>query len=242
MNALLLLFLAFAKPQAAPPAQSVIAAERAFAARAQSEGQWTAFRATAAPDAIMLAPDPINAHQFLARFRSDPPVAVMWWPARVWLSCDGSLAVTSGPWVRRGGTQIGSFTTVWKEQDDRSWRWVYDNGRELPRAIDAPDEPATVSPYCREQPRRLDPEGLEPRPLVQFEGRAPGEGADALPAIPDAAPVASGSSRDRSLRWDVVRLPDQGPHAYAFRLFVRTRNNEHLALIEFHGLGARPSS
>ena len=239
MNALLLLLLA--APPAADAAPAVIAAERAFAARAQSEGQWTAFRATAAPDAIMLAPDPVDAHQFLGRFTSDPAVAVMWWPGRIWMSCDGSMAVTTGPWVRRGGTQVGSFTTVWKEQDDRSWRWVYDNGRDLPQAIDAPDQPATEVPFCGEQPRRLHPDELEPRPRVQFEGRAPNDGRDALPPIPNTEPAAQGSSRDRSLRWDVVRLPDQGAHAYAFRLFMRTRNHESVALIEFHGLEPRPA-
>jgi hypothetical protein len=41
---------------ATTPAQSVIEAERAFGAKAQQEGFWTAFRATAAPDALMFVP------------------------------------------------------------------------------------------------------------------------------------------------------------------------------------------
>lgn len=228
----------FPPPDAAP---SVIAAERAFASRAQSEGQWTAFRATAGPDAIMFAPDRVGAHQFLERFTSDPAVAVMWWPGRVWVSCDGTLAVTTGPWVRNGGTKVGSFTTVWRREPGEAWRWVYDNGRELPAAIEAPDQPAVEPIYCGGQPRRVDWSDRDPAPLVQFEGRAPNEGRDALPLIRESEPVAGGHSLDRSLEWSVVRLPALGAHAYTFRVFSRTRNHRRVALIEFSGLEQRPA-
>jgi hypothetical protein len=226
---ILALLLAAATPQTA------VEAERAFAAEAQTKGQWTAFRKYAAPDAIMMAPGTVNAHKFLERFASDPKVPVMWWPARVWVSCDDSLAVTTGPWVRRGGTQVGSFTTVWRREADGAWRWVYDNGRELPAAVDAPDEPAEEAVYCGGQPRGLDLSLRDPLPLVQFEGRALNEGREALATIRWGEAVASGQSRDRSLRWEVVRVEGGGADAYALRIFARTRNHERTALIEFHG-------
>jgi hypothetical protein len=245
---LIFLVLALAQPQLQPTeepsslaAREVIAAERAFAARAQSEGQWTAFRATAAPDSIMLAPDPINTHTFLRRFTSDPAVAVMWWPGRVWISCDGSLAVTAGPWVRNGGTQVGSFTTVWQRGDDGGWKWTFDGGRELPRAIGAPDAPIVETPYCATQPRALNLSVVYPPPVVQFEGRAPNEGLEDLSTMRWGEEVARGESRDGSLRWEIVRVTGRGAHAYVFRLHERTRNHERTALTEFHGLEPAPA-
>lgn len=228
-----------AYPQAMPQdeaARQAIAAERAFAARAQSEGQWTAFRATAAADAIMVAPGPVNAQDFLGRFTRDPAVSVMWWPARVWTSCDGTLAVTSGPWVRNGGTQVGSFTTVWRREAGGGWKWIYDNGRDLPAAIAAPDVPVSEEVYCGGQPARIDLSDSDPPPMVQFEDRAPGDGADAVAELRFGARVAGSQSLDRSLRWELVRVNERGENAYAFRLYARTRNHQRLALIDLHGL------
>ena len=122
------------KPAANPSA--VIAAELAFARLAQDKGQWTAFRATAAPDAEMFVPQRVRAQDWL-RGRADPPVSVKWQPHRVWSSCDGSLAVTTGAWQRPGAT--GAFTTVWARQADGSYRWVLDHGQPLAAALPAPD-------------------------------------------------------------------------------------------------------
>lgn len=83
---------------AAPPVET---AERAFAAMAQAKGQWTAFRAFAAPDAQMLLEGQQPAVSFL-KDRKDPPVSVMWSPARTVTPCDGSLAFSTGPWSRDG--------------------------------------------------------------------------------------------------------------------------------------------
>ena len=125
-------------------AMPVEAAERAFAAQAQREGQWTAFRATAAPDAVMFVPQPVKAQEWLAG-RKDPKSAVMWWPAKAFVSCDGALAVTTGPWVGRKGR--GYFTTVWQRQADGGWKWLLDQGEDLatPRAA---GETETVRARC----------------------------------------------------------------------------------------------
>lgn len=122
------------RPAANPSA--VIAAELAFARLAQDKGQWTAFRATAAPDAEMFVPQRTRAQGWL-RGRPDPAVAVTWQPHRVWSSCDGSLAVTTGAWQRGGAN--GMFTTVWTRQADGSYRWALDHGQPLPAARPAPE-------------------------------------------------------------------------------------------------------
>ena len=48
------------------PGQTLIDAERGFAVRAQRDGQWTAFRATADADALMFVPQPVKAQELLA--------------------------------------------------------------------------------------------------------------------------------------------------------------------------------
>jgi hypothetical protein len=127
---LIALLLAIAAPAPAPaPAKTAIDAERAFAADAQKSGQWTSFRAYAAPDAMMFVPQPVNAQSFL-KDRKDPPVAVFWWPGKSFVSCDGGFAVNSGPRVREWGKSVGYFTTVWRREGDH-WRWVYDGGDAL---------------------------------------------------------------------------------------------------------------
>jgi len=124
---ILALLLAAAEPQTA------IEAERDFAAEAQKLGQWTAFRKYAAPDAIMFVPQASNAQAWL-RDKTDPPVAVFWWPGRSYVSCDGNTAVNTGPWIRQWGKSVGYFTTVWKRQPDGSWKWLLDHGDALATA------------------------------------------------------------------------------------------------------------
>ena len=155
-------------------AYQVLAAERAFDERAARDGQWTAFRATAAPDALMFVPEAVNAQQWLAG-RTDPPVSVRWQAADVWLSCDATLAVTTGPWQRADGTR-GYFTTIW-QRTDAGWKWVLDHGDVLAAPQPAYSGARTHVPSCPMHwagtPVTLPPDPLGP----------------------------SGSSRDGSLRW-----------------------------------------
>jgi hypothetical protein len=118
---------------AAEPPMTAIDAERAFVADAQKLGQWTAFRKYAADDAVMFVPQQVNAQAFL-KDRKDPPASVYWWPGKSFVSCDGSYAVNTGPWVRQYGKAVGYFTTVWKRQPDGSWKWIYDGGDGLDTA------------------------------------------------------------------------------------------------------------
>lgn len=157
-------------------AQPAVEAERAFASAAQTRGQWTAFRAFAAPDAVMMLDGPQPAAPFL-KDRADPPVAVMWWPAHVVTSCDGSLAFSTGPWRRKGGTSMGRYFTIWRH-DAAGWRWIYDGGTEDRTATAAGDIPVQPANHpCRTPP-----------------------------ALPEAAaPVAGGHSRDGSLVWRIDR-------------------------------------
>lgn len=130
-----MILLALALQAAA--SQTAVEAERAFAAGAQAEGQWTAFRRFATDDAIMFTPRPTNAQDWL-KDRADPPRSVEWWPTESYVSCDGKVAVNTGGWKRPDGS-VGYFTTVWKRQSDGGWKWVLDHGDALATPRAGPD-------------------------------------------------------------------------------------------------------
>ena len=158
---------------------TAIDAERAFAADAQKLGQWTAFRKWSSAAAVMFTPQPVGAHLFLEPLK-DPPHAVHWWPGRSYVSCDGRLAVNTGPWVRGYGKSVGYFATVWQRQKDGGWKWIYDAGDELkvPRAEGGDIKPKVAA--CN-QPVQL------PKPPNTYIGIG--------------STAATGSSDDSTLRY-----------------------------------------
>jgi hypothetical protein len=180
----MILALVLATAAAGAPV-TAIDAERAFIREAQTAGQWTAFRKWAADDATMFTPQPVNAQAFL-KDRKDPPVSIYWWPGRSYVSCDGSFAVNTGPWVRDGGKSVGYFTTVWKRQPNGGWKWIYDGGGDLevPRAEGGDIQPTTAA--CPDAP-------IAPPPQRE---------------IPADLKSAHGSSSDGTLQWWWTVAPD----------------------------------
>lgn len=134
---------------AAPAAATVIDADRAFARLAQDKGQWTAFRATAAPSATLFTPQPTPLADAL-KDAPDPAKAVEWWPTAGWQSCDGTLGVTTGGAVWPDG-HFSRYTTIWQREPGGSWKWVYDNGENV---ADAPARttPALTKASCKGRP------------------------------------------------------------------------------------------
>lgn len=134
---------------AAQGPESAVDAERAFNRAAQTQGQWTAFRQFMTDDAIVFTPQPTRAKDALPE--KDPPIAVQWWPAESYVSCDGTMAVNTGPWVRPKAT--GYFTTVWVRQADGHFKWVMDGGDALttPRAL--PERPRVIRASCNGRQR-----------------------------------------------------------------------------------------
>ena len=160
----------------------VIATELAFARAAQDKGQWTAFAEYATGDAVMFVPQPVNARDWL-RGRENPAQAVRWQPQQVWSSCDGTLAVTKGPWQRPDGS-VGYFTTVWQRQRDREYKWVMDQGDGLAQPLPPREMIEAKVADCQTPP-----------------GAAP---ADMVPT----GQTFGGSSRDGTLAWDVLAQAD----------------------------------
>lgn len=134
---------------------AIVKAELSFARLAQEEGQWSAFRETAADEAIMFTPDLVNAQQWL-KGKADPPQAVTWQPHKIYMSCDGSIGVATGAWQRADGT-TGQYTTIWHQDDfgkrqpskDVKWKWIFDDGVPLATPLAEPDYVETEVASCK---------------------------------------------------------------------------------------------
>ncbi|MGD9967027.1 MAG: hypothetical protein AB7T59_10930 [Hyphomonadaceae bacterium] len=120
--------------QSAAPtrADAVIAAERAFASDAARRGWAAAFRAYAARDATTLSPDPVNAHENLARVEGDGETTLDWRPAFAGIASSGDFGFTTGPFQFRNRDGIvGHYFTVWQRQSNGEWKWIFDAGTDV---------------------------------------------------------------------------------------------------------------
>lgn len=193
---------------------SVADAEQAFAAMAARDGQWTAFRATAADNATMFVPGPVKALDWL-RGRADPVAAVAWVPDIAVTACDGSMAVTTGPYREPGGAS-GRFSTVWQRQADGGWKWVLDQGGPAPAKALEKVRTRQLKPDCRNRSKARERRWSE-LDMLLFMGVPGPPGpvsptgvalADVLRAN-DMPLLATGASDDATLQW-AVRGDDKG--------------------------------
>lgn len=179
---MLMLFVA-ALGAATPTA---VDAERALAADARSKGQWTAYRAYADPDAVMLTPQAEWARQYL-KGKKDPAAARLWSPNASFVSCNGNIAVNTGPWKSADGRQSGYFTTLWQREKNQ-WHWIYHGTEALSEPPTALAKPVVRKGSCN--------------------GRAPGAPLMSPPSMKRGPHGASpddfgrGQSADRTLGWD----------------------------------------
>jgi|CXWL01.1.fsa_nt_gi ketosteroid isomerase-like protein len=117
------------EPAPADPA-TVVAAERAFAARAAEAGWIPAFREFTAPDGQLgnLA-GYTDAPQQIAESPDDGNRNLAWWPAFAGIARSGDMGFTTGPVsFDAAHTPRGQYFTVWRRQGDGSWKWIYDGG------------------------------------------------------------------------------------------------------------------
>jgi hypothetical protein len=126
---------ASAKTATAKPADPapVIAAERAFAARAGMVGIAPSFLEYMSDQAIVFAPDPLLAKalysgQPAAKPPKDGGTRLNWWPTFAGVARSGDLAFTTGPATVNGGKPGIFYVTVWSRQPDGGWKWVFDGG------------------------------------------------------------------------------------------------------------------
>lgn len=123
---------------------SLVAAERAFAALSVAKGMKDAFLAYLAEGSVVFQPGAVDARKL---WESRPPSAatLTWEPSYAAVSSDGDLGYTTGPWEFRPpadslGTQPppeayvhGQFNSVWKHEKKTGWRVIADIGVSHPR-------------------------------------------------------------------------------------------------------------
>ncbi len=173
---------------------AVVAAEMAFNRLAQDKGQWTAFRETAAKDAVMFVPDMVNARTWL-KGRKDPAASVKWSPAKIFVSCDGDIGASTGGWQRPDGS-VGYFTTIWRRDKKGEWNWVLDHGDTLASPRPESDIIEAKVATC---PQRRRGEGGPPPMGPPGERRgAREENGDVVVA---AMLPGTGQSPDGTLQW-----------------------------------------
>ena len=167
---------------------AVIAAELAFARMAREQGTWTAFRETSTDDALWPSPPGYaNVHQDLKDV-PNPAQPILWGPDAVWVSCDGSFALSTGPATQPNGRR-GRFATIWQRQRDEDYKWVLDQGFDLEEGYAEPEMIGARVADCppgtgRERQRAR-------RPEVQRGGA-----------------WASGRSNDGTLEWSTEMAAD----------------------------------
>ena len=125
--------------QAAPAAKAdpgaVVAAERAFAARAGVIGVAPSFLEFMTDDAIVFSPDTMLARAVYGgrpapKLPKDGGTLLAWWPNFAGISRSGDLGFTTGPASINGAAPGVFYFTVWARQPEGGWKWVFDGGVE----------------------------------------------------------------------------------------------------------------
>jgi ketosteroid isomerase-like protein len=128
----------------------VVKAEHAFAQHSIDHGMKPAFIAYAAPEGVIVNRNgPVNAIETWSKREPAPTGLLTWWPTYADVSRAGDMGWTTGPFeFREKATDekpgdTGHFFTVWRKQQDGSWKWVLDLGVRHP----APATTETVLTY-----------------------------------------------------------------------------------------------
>ena len=122
-----------ATPKSAADPAEVVAAERAFAARAAEVGVAPSFLEYMTDQAVVFRPEPMLAR---AVYGAAPPAKtpkeggtrLNWWPNFAGVARSGDLGFTTGPATINGGTPGIFYFTVWAKQRDGQCKWLYDGG------------------------------------------------------------------------------------------------------------------
>jgi hypothetical protein len=177
-----------AQPGFAEPSD-IIAAESSFTHLSAAKGLKTAIRATAVPDAQIYAPQLLRVTDY-ANLR--PSLPATWHTGQVWMSCDGSAAVSHGTWQR--GPALGWYITVWRRQKKGNYQWVLEQGGPL---VAAPDDSDMIAASVADCPARRA-RGSANTPPASSPGKVP------------AADYTSGHADDSTLAWATTFTADGG--------------------------------
>jgi len=112
--------------------QQVIETEASFAATMASR-DFDRFASFVATDAVFFSRTDVlrGKSAVLAAWKtdfSDKTAPFSWAPGVVEVLESGDLALSSGPVYDRAGKQVATFTSIWRLENDKHWRIVFDKG------------------------------------------------------------------------------------------------------------------
>ena len=117
----------------------LVAAERAFAARAEKTTTQDAFLSVLADDATMFRPQAVNARESLRQQPMNPNGLLRWFPRLGDVAESGELGWTTGPSEagQRGQapTYKGHFVSIWQRSAAGEWRLQVDLGSAAPNPL-----------------------------------------------------------------------------------------------------------
>lgn len=232
--ACVLLAAATLTAQTPQPLPQMVAAERAFAAATAEIGVRDGFLTFFADDAVQIAAGESGREMQLVSARQGliarPPVklplaaVLMWNPHTGHVSGDGQMGWLTGPYVvmdsvSRQPVGQGAYFSVWKRQQDGTWKVWLDEGIELPsiwtgasefQAAPEPDvareanprETADAAEASLATSRAAWGERLAEHVRVHRNGR--------LPIAGRAAALEGDESARSAIAWTVVRVEVAG--------------------------------
>jgi ketosteroid isomerase-like protein len=137
-----------------PGLKSLVDAERLFAKRCSEKGIRESFVEFFADSSVIFRPHPINGKKFyLGRPvpQTLPPVLLKWVPSFADVSIAGDLGYTTGPSVfsdlspEKKPPDYGAYFSIWKKQNDGTWKVFLDAGLKTSKPTGALDAPCASS-------------------------------------------------------------------------------------------------
>jgi hypothetical protein len=229
-------------------AQSIAAAETAFAAHSVREDMRVAFLAAFARDGVFVRKGWVVANDYLAN-QPAPAIVLDWRPQYVEAAASGEIGLSTGPWKLTSKAQpaappaYGQFVTIWKREPGKPWKVAVDLGigHPAPTLWDQPLVSVAVEGEAARGAAGI--QGAEER----FAGDARSSlrsayakhGSESLrfyrdgaaPVLGKAAAMASGAIAEEALVWSIDRIETARARDFGYaRGSYATRNNPAIAL------------
>lgn len=128
------------------PLQAMVATEFAFAKMSEQQGVRPSFMAFIADDGILFRPKAVKGKQWMTDHPvppSDKRPLLKWYPSFADMARAGDMGYTFGPWEFKNDVSdaqpvgFGHFLTVWKKQNDGTWKFAVDLGISHPQPTQA---------------------------------------------------------------------------------------------------------
>ena len=132
--------------------ESLVNAERHFAAVSVEKGFHQAFVENMADDGLVFAPGPVNGKKLHANAPESNAI-LNWYPAYAAISRSLDWGYTTGPYEFKANPEAkepagaGFYLSVWKKQPDGTWKVAVDMGNSFPASLIKEEKylPAPVS-------------------------------------------------------------------------------------------------